>query len=165
MMFLDCPAFLDHGLTARCGLPAEVRCRFTMRSSDGLLECAMIRCPVGHYFNAPIEFLTWNGNGYRDPSATAADAPDGRDGQGSREGSRRSTARDYRAEPMSAISRLCTAPAYYQGRPAQLWITAMRPRRRTTCDQRTQAVSDGGPPAPPRHAEQVTSGRNRRPRV
>jgi hypothetical protein len=26
MMFLDCPAYLDHDGAARCGLPAEVRC-------------------------------------------------------------------------------------------------------------------------------------------
>ena len=46
-MFLDCPAYLDHERTVRCGLPAEVRCRFTMRSTDGPLESAMIRCPAG----------------------------------------------------------------------------------------------------------------------
>jgi hypothetical protein len=45
MMFLDCPAYLDHERTVRCGLPAEVRCRFTMRSTDGPIEAAMIRCP------------------------------------------------------------------------------------------------------------------------
>jgi len=58
-MFLDCPAYLDDKGAKRCGLPAEVRSRYTMRSSDGPLESAMIRCPVGHVFNAPIEFLTW----------------------------------------------------------------------------------------------------------
>jgi hypothetical protein len=60
MMFLDCPAYLDDEDAARCGLPAEVSRRFVMRSSDGPLESAMIRCPVGHVFNAPIEFLTWD---------------------------------------------------------------------------------------------------------
>ena len=36
MMFLDCPALLDRDLTVRCGLPAEVRCRFTMQAvTDG----------------------------------------------------------------------------------------------------------------------------------
>ena len=60
MMFLDCPAYLDKDGTVRCGLPAEVRSRFVMRSTDGPLESAMIRCPVGHAFNAPIEFLTWD---------------------------------------------------------------------------------------------------------
>jgi hypothetical protein len=59
MMFLDCPAYLDTGRTVRCGLPAEVRCRFTMRSTDGPLESAMIKCPVGHWFTGPIESLTW----------------------------------------------------------------------------------------------------------
>jgi hypothetical protein len=55
---LDCPAWLDQDGAARCGLPAEVTCRFTMRSTDGPLESAMIRCPAGHYFNGPIECLT-----------------------------------------------------------------------------------------------------------
>ena len=59
-MFLDCPAYLDNEGAVRCGLPAEVRSRFVMRSTDGPLESAMIRCPVGHVFNAPIEFLTWD---------------------------------------------------------------------------------------------------------
>src|SRR5271165_7076126 len=52
-MFLDCPAYLDDEGAVRCGLPAEVRSRFMMRSTDGPLESAMIRCPVGHWFNAP----------------------------------------------------------------------------------------------------------------
>ena len=43
---------------APCGLPAEVRCRFIMRSTDGPLESAMISCPAGHWFTGPIEFLT-----------------------------------------------------------------------------------------------------------
>jgi hypothetical protein len=58
MMFLDCPAYLDDGGTVRCELPAEVTCRSTMRSTDGPLEAAMIRCPSGHWFNGPIESLT-----------------------------------------------------------------------------------------------------------
>jgi hypothetical protein len=56
--FLDCPAFLNDDGTARCGLPAEVKCGYSMRSTDGLLEGAMIRCPNGHFFNGPVEFLT-----------------------------------------------------------------------------------------------------------
>lgn len=55
--YLDCPAYLDDEGAERCGLPAEVRCRFTMDSSDGPLESVMIRCPSGHAFNAPVEFL------------------------------------------------------------------------------------------------------------
>jgi hypothetical protein len=62
MMFLDCPAYLDENGAVRCGLPAEVSCRFTMSSTDGPLECARIRCPVGHWFNGPIAFLTWQGS-------------------------------------------------------------------------------------------------------
>ena len=58
MMFLDCPAYLDQDGTRRCGLPAEVTWRSTMRSTDGPLEAAMIRCPAGHWFNGPIESLT-----------------------------------------------------------------------------------------------------------
>ena len=84
MIFLDCPAWLDKEGAVRCGLPAEVRCRFTLRSADGPLEGAMIRCPDGHWFNGPIESLSYGPNG---------------------------------------------APAYYLGRPAHLWITAMRRRR------------------------------------
>jgi len=58
IMFLDCPAYLDEDGARRCGLPAEVRCRFILRSSDGPVEAAMIRCPSGHWFNGPIESLT-----------------------------------------------------------------------------------------------------------
>jgi hypothetical protein len=43
-IFLDCPAYLEEG-TLRCGLPAEVRCRYAIRSTGGPLEAAMIRCP------------------------------------------------------------------------------------------------------------------------
>ena len=60
IMFLDCPAYLDKEGAVRCGLPAEVRRRFIMRSSDGPLESAMIRCPAGHFFSGPIEFLTFD---------------------------------------------------------------------------------------------------------
>ena len=57
MMFLDCPAYVPEDGTARCGLPAEVRCRFTMRSTDGPFESAVITCPADHWCNGPIEFL------------------------------------------------------------------------------------------------------------
>ena len=60
MMFLDCPAYLDEEGAVRCGLPAEVKSRSIMRSTDGPIENAMIRCPSGHWFNAPTEFLTLN---------------------------------------------------------------------------------------------------------
>ena len=58
LMFVDCPAYLGRAGGERCGLPAEVRSRFTMNSSDGPLEAAMIRCPAGHWFTGPLESLT-----------------------------------------------------------------------------------------------------------
>jgi hypothetical protein len=58
IMLLDCPAYLDKEGTVRCGLPAEVRYRFLMESTEGPLESAMIRCPSGHFFEGPIENLT-----------------------------------------------------------------------------------------------------------
>jgi len=56
-MLVDCPAFLDHD-GVRCGLLAEVEARYTIRSTDGPLESAKIRCPRGHWFNGLIESLT-----------------------------------------------------------------------------------------------------------
>jgi hypothetical protein len=53
MMFVDCPAYLDNSGSVRCGLPAEVEGRYTMR-----LESARIRCPRGHWFNGPVDSLT-----------------------------------------------------------------------------------------------------------
>ena len=58
MMFLDCPAYLDARGARRCGLPAEVEYWYAVRSSDGPLESAKIRCPRGHWFNGPLESLT-----------------------------------------------------------------------------------------------------------
>jgi hypothetical protein len=57
MMFLDCPAYLDQEGTVRCGLPAEVQYRYIMESSDRPVESVMTRCPSGHCFKGPIEFL------------------------------------------------------------------------------------------------------------
>ena len=50
MPFLNCPACLDQDSAVRCGLPAEVRYRFTMRSTSGPLDSVMIACPAGHHF-------------------------------------------------------------------------------------------------------------------
>ena len=58
--FLDCPAYLDRQGASRCGLPAEVQERYTVRSTDGPLESARIKCPRGHWFNGPVESLTWD---------------------------------------------------------------------------------------------------------
>jgi hypothetical protein len=60
VMFLDCPAYMDKRGAVRCGLPAEVEDRYTVRSTDGPMESARIRCPRGHWFNGPVEFLTWD---------------------------------------------------------------------------------------------------------
>ena len=56
-MFIDCPAYITAEGTVRCALPAEVSSRYIAESSDGPVESAMIRCPSGHWFNGPIEFL------------------------------------------------------------------------------------------------------------
>ena len=104
MMFLNCPACLDREGAVRCGLPAEVRCRFTMCSTDGPLEGAMIGCPVGHSFSGSIESLTADGTDARDPGP----AP---------------------GAPQRKARRPNSAPAYYLGHPADLWITAMRRQR------------------------------------
>jgi hypothetical protein len=60
LTILDCPAYMDTHGTVRCGLPATVEYRYTMESTDGPLESAKIRCPLGHGFNGPIESLIWD---------------------------------------------------------------------------------------------------------
>ena len=60
IMFIDCPAYLGEDRATRCGLPAEVTRRFLMNSTGGPLESATIRCPAGHFFNGPVEFLTYD---------------------------------------------------------------------------------------------------------
>jgi hypothetical protein len=37
-----------------------VEYQYTMRSTDGPLESAKIRCPRGHCFNGPLESLLWD---------------------------------------------------------------------------------------------------------
>jgi len=56
--FLDCPAYLDRHGTARCGLPAVVEYRYPIRSTEGTLDGAKIRCPRGHWFLGPLDALT-----------------------------------------------------------------------------------------------------------
>jgi len=152
-MFLDCPAYLDEDGTRRCGLPAAVRCQFTMRSSDGPVESAMIRCPSGHWFSGTIESLTWESKETRHPgeagvapSATnnsregldgsspgrpTADSPTARAGSIGRgtliDGRGGTLVRHHPGEPWQEIARPNSAPAYYLGRPARMWITAMSP--------------------------------------
>ena len=60
IMFIDCTAYVGEDRATRCGLPAEVISRFLMNSTDGPLEGATVRCPAGHFFNGPIEFLTYD---------------------------------------------------------------------------------------------------------
>ena len=73
--YMDCPAYKDAQGHARCGLPAEVEHRYTMDSTDGPLESALIRCPLGHWFNGPVESLRWERPGSEseagDPQAAA----------------------------------------------------------------------------------------------
>ena len=72
VMFLDCPAYLDRDGAVRCGLPAEVTDRYTVRSSDGPMESAKIRCPRGHWFNGPVELLTLPPAGRHDRQSRTA---------------------------------------------------------------------------------------------
>ena len=58
VVFVDCPAYMENIGPVRCGLPAVVGGRYTMESTDGPLESARIRCPRGHRFNGPVEYLT-----------------------------------------------------------------------------------------------------------
>ena len=53
------------------------------------------------------------------------------------------------AEPERDACRPNTAPAYYMGHPAALWITAMRSRRgRTASRHPTEGAVSGGNPIP-----------------
>jgi hypothetical protein len=57
LTLLDCPAYLDESGVVRCALPADVKRRYFARSTSGLVEHVVIRCPVGHHFNAPTELI------------------------------------------------------------------------------------------------------------
>jgi hypothetical protein len=144
-MFLDCPACLDDEGTIRCGLPAEVRCRFTIRSSDGPLEAAMITCPSGHSFNGPIESLTCDSKDKHDPRAAAAVADASRGGSPAGRGRRGGSAVQYSSpEPDQHVHRPNGAPAYYLGRPVCLYLTAMSPRRRDSTPKDLTNAPAGG---------------------
>jgi hypothetical protein len=154
MTFLDCPAYLDQGGTARCGLPAEVRCRFVMRSTDGPIECAMIRCPAGHWFNGAVESRSRAPmrNPGRGTVASASRSARATTQTGSdRDGSGGLPAQEFAAEPGPRTRRPNTAPAYYLGRPAELWINAFRPSRKRSMQPRPGLVR---PYRPARAAEQ-----------
>jgi hypothetical protein len=154
MMLFTCPAYLDQDSTVRCGLPAEVRCRFTMHSTGGPLDSVMTRCPAGHCFTGPIESLTWgrpDSTGSHDPGPAGLGSRAGRDSlQHGHDGRGGPVLRNFPAEQERTGRRPNTAPAYYLGHPAGLWITAMRPRRRPASRYLMEATVSGGNPA--RHA-------------
>ena len=151
MMFLDCPAYLNLENAVRCGLPAEVSCRFTMRSTDGPLDSAMIRCPAGHCFSGPIESLTRAGADSRDPGPAGAGSRAGSDslqrGHDGRHGGSGAALRDVPGAAERTGRRPDSAPAYYLGHPAALWITAMRPRRRRPASRDLIEAAVSGDPA------------------
>ena len=136
MMFLDCPAYLDQHGALRCGLPAEVRCRYTLRSTDGPIEAAMISCLAGHHFNGPIESLIADGNHKYGPGTTGPGPHAERDrlprGRVGRDSGGGSVPREFPAGTERKVRRPNGAPAYYLGRPAALWITAIGPSRKPT---------------------------------
>jgi hypothetical protein len=113
--FLDCPAYLDREGTVRCGLPAEVTCWYTMRSTDGPLESARISCPTGHHFNGPIESLTWNATDNHDSGTAGLGSRAGHNGlqrdHDGRDGGIGSAVRDLPAGPERKIRRPNGAPA------------------------------------------------------
>jgi hypothetical protein len=138
MMVLYCLAYLNQDGAVRCGLPADARCRFTIRSTDRPLELAMTGCPAGQYLNGPIESLTRDSTGHDDPG-TAGLGHDGHHGGGG------CALREFPAQPERNTCRLNTAPGYNPGRRATLRITAMRPRRRPTASRYlTEAAVSGG---------------------
>jgi hypothetical protein len=148
MMFLDCPACLDQEGAARCGLPAEVRCQFTMRSTDGPLDSIMIRCPAGHHFTGPVVFLTPDssdqGTARASSRAGLASAQHVHHGRGGG-----SALRNHHAAPQRQDHRRNNTPAYYLGQPATVWITAMRPpRSRAASHHRLETGARGNNPTP-----------------
>ena len=152
MMFLDCPAYLDQHGALRCGLPAEVRCRFTLRSTDGPIEAAMISCPAGHHFNGPIESLTSDGYHKHDSSTPGLGSRAGgaslQHGHVGRDNGGGSALRAFHTGAERKVGRQNGAPAYYLGRPAALWITVLRPRRTTAASRDlTEAAASAGNPA------------------
>lgn len=103
MMFLDCPAYMDQDGAMRCGLPAEVSRRFIMNSTDGPLESVMIRCPAGHWFNGPVEFLTWDRTDNHDAGTAAAASGAGREGVTGRDDAPGRGASDHPVGALAAV--------------------------------------------------------------
>ena len=148
MMFLDCPAYLDRDTAARCGLPVEVSCRFTMHSTDGPIECGMIRCPAGHWFNGAIESLTWDSTDNHDPGAARPGSRAGRDSLQRRHGGRDVAPDRPCGTSLPSLNGIAAARTVL--RPtirAALWITAIRPLRAHHLRYRMEAAVTGGNPA------------------
>src|SRR5215469_5974178 len=108
---------------------------------------AILNTGAGHWFDGLIEFLTWEssqkpapGRGRNRPSAR----PDCRPGrhEGRADGGR--LAVPHPGGPKREARRPNGAPAYYLGRPAHIYITAMRPHRHAASDHPEQAVTGGG---------------------
>ena len=60
------------------------------------------------------------------------------------------------AAPERRARRPNTAPAYYLGHPARLWITVTRPHRRGSASDRPEQAATGGGQTPSRHGGPVT---------
>ena len=138
MMFLECPAYLDQDSAVRCGLPAEGRCRFTIRSTDGPLESAMIWCPAGHYFNGPIEFLARDSTGHYYPGAAGL-GHDGRYGGGG------FALRAFPAAPERKVRRPNTALAYYLGHRVDHCPAPVQQGRRLPIPDGSRRRAEPGP--------------------
>jgi hypothetical protein len=119
-----------------------------MRSTDGPLDSAMIRCPGGHWFNGPIESLTPRGADQRDRGTARVASSVRRDnltgGRDRLDGSGEFAVLAFPAKPERDIPRPNSAPAHYLGRPTRLWITAMRPRHRRIASQHLAEAVTGG---------------------
>jgi hypothetical protein len=104
-MFLDCPEYMDEHGSVRCGLPAEVLYRYELASTDGPLESAKIGCPRGHWFNGPIEFLSWD----KAPNTMIrpADKPETSEDRGRTRGAHRTSLQPRSANATASWHRPC----------------------------------------------------------
>jgi hypothetical protein len=64
----------------------------------------------------------------------------------------------FSTEPGRDIGHPNSAPAYYQGRPARLWISAMRPRSRTASHHVMETVTRGRERTPSEHGLLAAAG-------
>jgi hypothetical protein len=67
---------------------------------------------------------------------------------------------DVREQPRHTPRSNC-APAYYQGRPASLWINVMKPRRRTAAGHLARALTGGWNERYPRTAAALPTPESR----